>query len=490
MLPGLVLILLSACKKDDPLSALLLPGGGKIPSVVLTNPSPGQSGVDPAEEPWVLFNQPMDMQKTQSAFRLSSGAGQIPGGFRWEGTRMIFTPISGLTGTSELTMTIGKDSESESGVDLAEAVTVRFYAQTDTGRPAFVQSSPANGATGVPTSGDIVLTFSEPMDLSTAQSGISVSPAALISYIQNANRSEIILRPQSPLSAGLYSIHLNTALKDISGNALDQDYAISLTLGTDFGAPALTSVTAGPVTLTENLDTHGVLRTDSVVLSFSEPMDTNSVESALTLSPFVPNIKTWDGLSQNLTVQFTPSLEADTRYSLTLATSATDASGNAMLSSHTYPFYTDASTRPVVLSVRQALVLPAFQGRVDNAAASGALSLPLADHDPVALAHQIDELPAVGSSDFVVHLHVQFDRTNMLRTSLVTGTSIARILDPGAGSLSIYGIDLAGDTMTLKLYGTPFPGGTGTPIYRLRVSGARDSAGNTMSTDYNLYLTF
>lgn len=483
-------ILLAACQKDDPLSALLLPGGGESPAVVLTHPSPGQSGVDSGEQPWVLFSQTMDMQKTQSAFRLSSGAGQIPGGFRWEGTRMIFTPSQGLTGAAELTMTIGADSESERGVDLGEAVTVRFYAQTDTQRPAFVQSNPANGSTGVSTSGDIVLEFSEAMDLSTAQSGISISPAALISFIQNTRRNEIILRPLSPLSPGLYSIQITTGLTDISGNALDQNYSISVTAGADFSAPSVTGASAGPIPLTENLDTHGVLRTDSIILTFSEPMDRTSVENALSLSPFALSTKTWDALSQTMTVAFSGALEPDTRYTMTLGSAARDAAGNPMLSTHVYPFYTDASSRPAVLAVRQAFVLPAFQGRVDNAAVSGALSSPLSDHDPLGLAHQIDELPAVGASDFVIHLQVQFDRATMLRTTLVTGTSVVRILDPGSGNLSIYGLDLTGDTMTLKLYGSPFPGGTGTPIYRLRISGARDSAGNAMSTDYNLYLTF
>jgi methionine-rich copper-binding protein CopC len=483
--------ILFSCKNEDPLDGLLLPGDGKSPQVLLTFPSPGQSGVSPSDQPWVLFSMPMDQQKTQSAFRLSSGTGQIAGGFSWDGTRMIFTPVQALTGNSELTMSIGRDAENESGIDLTEDVTVRFYAQTDTTRPVFVSSNPANGSTGVSTSGDIILTFSEPIDLSTAQSSISVSPASLISYVQNSNRSEVILRPQSNLTPGLYSIQITTGLADISGNSLDQNYALSLTVGSDFSAPALSSVTSGAVTLQDNLDTHGALRTSPLVLQFSEAMDRVSAEGAVSISPFASSVKTWDGLSQTLTISFPSGLDPDTRYTLSIASSAKDAAGNSLLTAHSFPFYTDGSTRPRVLEVREALVVPAFQGRVDNAVASGSVSAPLADFDTIDLAHQIDELPAVGSTDFVIHLRIQFDRSTMVRTSLVSGTSITRILDPSAGNLSIYGMDLAGDTLTLKLYGNPFPGGTGTPIYKLRIADtARDTDGNTMGTDYNLILTF
>lgn len=98
-LPAIVLLCLligvGGCKEED-LELLLLPDGGRQPSVLATNPNNDTVGLNSSEEIWVLFSDTMDQEKTQDAFRLSSGTGNVDGSYSWEGNRMVFQPRAAI----------------------------------------------------------------------------------------------------------------------------------------------------------------------------------------------------------------------------------------------------------------------------------------------------------------------------------------------------------------------------------------------------------
>ncbi|HNJ05012.1 MAG TPA: hypothetical protein PLB73_12205, partial [Leptospiraceae bacterium] len=52
----------------------------------------------------------------------------------------------------------------------------------------------------------------------------------------------------------------------------------------------------------------------------------------------------------------------------------------------------------------------------------------------------------------------------------------------------------SGNSMTVQLYGNPWPSAPGIPTHRLKIlggpSGAIDVNGNTLASDYVIYLTF
>ncbi len=481
--------------KEDTLNRLLLPAGGSKPGVLASYPAAGMTGIGNAENLWVVFNTKMDEQRTQSAFRISSSAGPIPGAFRWEGQKMIFSPARGLNGTQEFSMVVGKEAESSSGIDLSDDFIVRFHASNDTTEPVFTGSIPQNGSTGWAAGGDILLRFSEAMDLASAGSGVTISPYIAVTKIQDEDRSQIILRPASPLANGTYSIQMTTQLKDAAGNSLRENASISFTVGSDFSRPTVLQASSGFTNLTEGIRTDGVDRRSNLTVTFSEPMDRISAENSVSISPAAPGIKTWNTAGDILTIVFSPYLNSQTEYTLTIS-GAKDAAGNYLLNDCSFPFFTNAGTslRPEILEIRQEIASPS--GIVDNAAGSGVFSASFSDYDVVLLSEQIDENPAAGSSVFTIHLRIVFSNS-MVRTSLLANTYFTPVIDPSAANVQIYDIQLDGGSvgtiMTLKLQG-PFPGLTGIPVYKLRFAGGsggiQDTNGNTLISDFVLYVSF
>ncbi|MBI3395175.1 MAG: Ig-like domain-containing protein [Spirochaetia bacterium] len=487
----------SACKERQ-LDSLLLPGGDQPPKVVATYPSNGLQGISSSEGVWVLFDRTMDEQKTQSSFRLSSPSGTTTGSFRWELDKMFFVPKDPLAGAGEFTMVVGRGSESIHGLDLPDDFIVRFFAGTDNGRPSLVSSNPADGATGVVATSTVTLTFSEPMDFSTAASGIVISPSFLNTMTQNAAKDQIIITPSSPLLNGTtYTITAKSGLKDLSGNTLAAEKAVTFTIGADTIRPTVLSVQSGALSFVEGITTTGVERATALTITFSEPMDTVTAENSVTLSPSVSATKTWDPTFTILTV--TASLAPETNYTLNIDGTALDPAGNLIQKAYTFPFYTNGptSSRPFVSAVYQQRSVSGT-GCTDGDIAAAVYD-PLSQFSTLNLGYQMDMQAGAGTT-CVIELRLDFANSaasalTMDRTSLVLGTTFTRIIDPSPGGVAVYDVQVSGNVATIFISPAPsFPvsGAWGTPLYRLKIAGgtAKDSNNNTMASDYVIYFYF
>lgn len=89
----------------------------------------------------------------------------------------------------------------------------------------------------------------------------------------------------------------------------------------------------------------------SLVIVFTEPMNTTSVEEAFSMTGFTGAIVfTWDATGSYVHVAFTGGLAYETAYTFTLGTNATDLSGNHLAAAYTASFTTLAAPEepPVV----------------------------------------------------------------------------------------------------------------------------------------------
>lgn len=484
--------LVFSCKNDE-LTSLLLPGQDKPPSVLISNPLDGSTGVTSQDEIWVMFDQPMDEQKTQSAFRLSSAAnGVIYGSFIWDLFTMKFLPKDPLPPAGEYTLVVDKTAESIYGLDLVRDHTVRFFVGTDSVRPVFQTSSPANGETQVLTTSTITLTFSEQMDFSTALSGISVSPSFINTINQSGN--QITITPASPLQNGTtYSVTAKTSLKDVSGNNLAEEKTISFTVGSDSIRPSIQSVTSGVNTLTENLLTHGISRGTPILITFNEPMDAINTESSISISPSVNQTKSWLNPS---TLQIVADLEAEKSYVLAVNTEATDTAGNQLLTEHIFPFITDApdSVRPSITQVYQERS-GALGVCSDGVSVTGA-PISLSQYSILETQYLVDVQPGAGAT-CVIQLRIEFNK-DIDRTSLVLATNFQQVINPSAGDVRIHDIQVSGNVASIQLGPNPIwpsnGGPASQPIFKLNIRGGtdglKDTNGNTMASNYSLYLYF
>lgn len=494
-----------ACNQDD-LESLLLgvpPGAaGLSPGVLITYPADRATGVNPADEMWLLFTAEMDREKTQEAFRLSSGSGTVSGRFRWEGARMIFTPLLPLSGSSEFVMTAGRQSETKDGVDLGDDLTVRFFVGDDQQRPRFVTSNPANGATGVAAATNVTVTFSEAVDFSSLSDGITISPSVLFTFTQSSDRRQATLVPASPLTPGTYTVSVTSGIQDLSGNTLQNETTFAFVVGTDFIQPAVTAVTTGGPALVNGVNTNGVDRSLPIVIQFSEAMDTAATESAIGLSPFVSNVKTWNVGNDQLTLTFSPLLASETNYTLSVDATARDVAGNALNQSYSFPFFTNAlaSLQPQVSAVAQRLGGGAV---CTNGVGTPGGSAALVNLSVLGTAEFFDIDPgATAQCGLRIELTFQDSLANpkaMVVSSVATNISWTPIIDPSANSQSIFLIEaspvgVSGSTIVIYIGGTFNKGVGDVPSYRLRINGgaggAEDTNGNTLGTNYDLFLSF
>lgn len=95
----------------------------------------------------------------------------------------------------------------------------------------------------------------------------------------------------------------------------------------------------------------GVAVDTNIVLTFSEAMDRASVEAALSITPAVTCAFTWSSSDTVLTCDPSTDLALATAYTVTVATSATDAGGTALATIATVAFETAAGPGPLVPAV-------------------------------------------------------------------------------------------------------------------------------------------
>ncbi|UCE74662.1 MAG: Ig-like domain-containing protein, partial [Methanomassiliicoccales archaeon] len=121
---------------------------------------------------------------------------------------------------------------------------------------------------------------------------------------------------------------------DVADNAFASAYTSSFTTITQ---PDTTRPTVSTVSLTGD----DVEVTDTLTITFSEPMDHTSVENAITVSPDM-TIKNFSWTGNRLTITFDSELDPDTKYTVTVGTGAKDEAGNALEEPYTTEFTTKA----------------------------------------------------------------------------------------------------------------------------------------------------
>ncbi len=147
--------------------------------------------------------------------------------------------------------------------------------------------------------------------------------------------------------------------------------------------PPVTVTQIGPASLTARIEAHHGLR-EPVRLSFSAAMDPASVAKALTVDPAASVDLSWDATGQSLTVVPKSTWKPGTYYTVTIARSAVDASGQPLASPARAIFTTrgalggrlalsETPTKGRVSASTSISVV--FDGPVDTAAAQAAFHI-------------------------------------------------------------------------------------------------------------------
>jgi Bacterial Ig-like domain/FG-GAP-like repeat len=210
----------------------------------------------------------------------------------------------------------------------------------DTTQPSVASMFPLNGAMGAAVNTILVATFSEvmsPVTLNTMTFTLIDSANQPVGGQVAYSGATATFTPVASLEFSmLYTATIKTGARDVAGNALSSDFSWTFTTGLETTPPTVTSTTPA------DGDT-GVSLTSAITAIFSEPMASNSVNTAtFTLKDGSNNPISGTVTYAGQTATFTPSaaLSYSRTYMATLSTGLRDLAGNALQNNKVWSFAT------------------------------------------------------------------------------------------------------------------------------------------------------
>ncbi len=318
-----------------------------------TNPVNGATGVPVSQVVTATFSTSMNPASISgSTFTLTGpGGAAVPGAIAYTASSSTasFTPANSLAYDTVYTATITTGAADTLGDELAADTVWTF----STGiQPAVVSTVPPNGATGVPVSQVLSASFSEEMNPATINATtftLAVSGGGTIAgtVTYTAAGSVASFTPSAALAYGtVYTATVTTGATDTTGDPLAANYVWSFTTAT---RPVVVATTpANGAT--------GVLATQILSAAFSKSMNCATLASpATSFSLSGPGTVPVAGVvsCSGTIATFTPAvaLTANTLYTATITTGATDTTGDPLASNFVWSFRTaPAAVLPTVIA--------------------------------------------------------------------------------------------------------------------------------------------
>ncbi len=327
------------------------------PSIIAVVPAAGATGVATNTQVSVTFDEDMDVSSLNtSTLLVMNGATPVGGGVTVSPDTRTATFTPSLLATNTVyTVTVTSGVRDANGNSPSSNASWNFTTAPDSVPPQLVAYLPASGATGLPVSSLVSVTFDEPMDPSTlVPANIIVSSGGIPisgSFAPGADGMTATFTPAPALGFGTqYTVTVTTGVHDAAGNPLPTSFSWSFfTLSAPDTTPPQV-VSAYPVDTASGVPTNTVIS-----LVFDEGLASTSVNG----TTFQVNGGAVAGtidLSPDLrTITFTPSanLANQTLFSVTANTGITDLAGNALGSAFSWSFTTASApdvTPPQVAS--------------------------------------------------------------------------------------------------------------------------------------------
>ncbi|HET9253415.1 MAG TPA: Ig-like domain-containing protein, partial [Candidatus Eisenbacteria bacterium] len=316
------------------------------PTVDVTAPANGATGVDPATLVRATFSEPVSSTSVNTAtFRLSGGAGSVTGTVSLAGQTATFTPSTPLAYATTFTARVTTGVEDLAGNNLAadHVWTFTTGAAPDVTPPTVTALSPTNGAAGVDPGANVTATFSEPMNATTVNGTTFLlsSTAGSVAGAVTMSGNTATFNPSAALAySTTYTARVTTGVRDLAGNSMASDRVWTFTTGAapDVTPPTVTSVT--PLASATGVDPNV-----NVTATFSEPVDAASVTgTTFRLTVGTSTLAATVSLSGN-TATLNPSspLAYSTTYTARVTTGVQDLAGNNLASDRVWTFTTGSA---------------------------------------------------------------------------------------------------------------------------------------------------
>ncbi len=291
----------------------------QVPYVTSTNPANLAFGVRLTSDIVATFNIPMNTSTVTWTFSDPS----ITFTPSWDPTDTILT-LSHTTPYKkcvfETVQIFGRDQAHNLSI-VEGSVPNPWEFSTDCTPPKILSTDPANGAFNVPTTADLLVEFSSPMNTSSVT--WTLSGGITLTGSWDASETNLTLSHSTPMAAcTIYTAQI-TGGKDTSG--------IGLVAGPAPNPWSFTTTCPNPyIALTAPANnTFFVPPNSPIVVTFSKAMDTASVN--WTITPVIALTPGWSAGNTVLTLNHTTTFTEVTKYTVDITTGS-DTSGNPLIS--------------------------------------------------------------------------------------------------------------------------------------------------------------
>lgn len=324
------------------------PVAGGPPTVTVTLPANGATGVQINRRITATFSQEMDPATISITSYYVTGPSPstavVPGTFTYSGETAVFTPTSPLATNSLYTATVTTSVKNTAGAAMAvnHIWTFTTGLTGDATAPTLFTTGAADGDVGLPINRNITATFSEPMNPATlvtpatnfklTEFGSAILIPGVVTYIGNT----ATFNPTNDLKPlTRYTVSILTGATDLAGNALvaglrPNPWSWTTAAAADTTPPTVT--VTSPLNLATNVPVN-----NSINATFSEAMSPTTMTTAnvtVTETGVVGNLLGTVAYDvQNNIATFTPqnNLKPDTGYTVTVTSGAKDLAGNALV---------------------------------------------------------------------------------------------------------------------------------------------------------------
>ncbi len=218
--------------------------------------------------------------------------------------------------------------------------------------PSVVKVYPQDKSMGVPEDAKIKILFSDKMDEAKTNMAFSLvaSKAGKVSgfFKWDNTGKEMTFIPQDRLvKEDTYTITITREAEDSEGNDLQKSHTSTFSPGKDREPPKLKDHTP-------KSDTIGNSPQSPIVLTFSEPMDLNSIYRGITISPAREGYFSWNETMDEITFQPLYEFSYGVTYKVTLSPALKDINGVAFEETESFNFTVGEDfTPPLITKVYQ-----------------------------------------------------------------------------------------------------------------------------------------
>jgi hypothetical protein len=201
------------------------------PEVLATSPANGATDVPLVKVVTLRFSDDVDRDTLAGAI---SWLPPVLVDIEWDGNTATLTPRHALEEGTLYNLTVGTTLMDVRGNPLAEPYVLSFTTAGSSDRtpPYLVTATPPAGS-NVPPGGQVRLTFSEPMDRTSVDEAIWVSPLAIPSYSWSG---EVLTVTLEGMELGrVYTVNIDATIRDTSGNTALEPYALRYVAAPDPG---------------------------------------------------------------------------------------------------------------------------------------------------------------------------------------------------------------------------------------------------------------